>query len=293
MIPKEVFKQVKRIQIRTNRLVNDVFAGQYESVFKGRGMEFDEVREYQYGDDIRNIDWNVTARYGHPFIKKFVEERELTIIIVADMSASGKFGSGEKLKSEVAAELASIIAFSSIKNNDKVGMLIFTDKVEKYVAPRKTTAHVLRLIRDILYFQPESSGTNISAALEYIYRMQKKRAIVFVISDFLDDKFERSLSILAKKHDCIAVNISDSVENKLPEIGFVKFYDNETKEALTIDTSSRKFVENFKKESDIRRQSLKRLFSKAKTDAVYIDAAQSYIEPLVSFFYLRQKKLWR
>lgn len=293
MIPKEILKQVRRIQIRTNRLVNDVFAGQYGSIFKGRGMEFSEVRQYQMGDDVRTIDWNVTARYGHPFVKKFTEERELTIILAVDMSASQHFSSSEKLKSEVAAEIASIVAFSSIKNNDKVGMIVFTDCVEKYVPPRKTTSHALRIIRDILYYKPTGKKTEIAPALEYIYRMQKKKAVVFVLSDFMAENFQKALRIIAKKHDCIAINIADPAEEKIPPVGFIKFIDNETGEFVTLNASDGVFASRYEDIVRRHRERLNEIFSGSKVDAVNLYTGKSYIDPLIKFFYLRQRKRWR
>src|SRR3989338_7336169 len=237
MIPKEILKKIKRIEIRTGRLVNDVFAGEYESVFKGRGMEFHEVREYVQGDDIRSIDWNVTARAGHPYVKKFIEERELTVIIMADMSGSGNFGTRNKMKSELMAEIGAVLSFSAIKNNDKVGLLLFTDRVEKFIPPKKGRPHVLRVIRELLYYKPESRKTSINSALEYLGKVLKKRAVIFLMSDFIDTGYEKLLGILNKRHDIIGISISDPREKDLINIGLVKFEDAETGEILYLDTA--------------------------------------------------------
>jgi len=216
VIPKELLKQIRRIQIRTSHLVNDVLAGQYESVFKGQGMEFKEVREYQPGDDIRSIDWNVTARTGRPFVKLFTEERELTVMLVVDVSGSGIFGSQEKLKNEMAAELCALLAFSAIKNNDKVGLIMFTGDVEKYVPPKKGRPHVLRVIREVLYYEPVNRGTDLVAALEFLNRVTTRRCVVFLVSDFMAEGYEKVLRVVSKRHDVIAVTITDPREEALP-----------------------------------------------------------------------------
>ncbi|MFN3967109.1 MAG: DUF58 domain-containing protein [Endomicrobiia bacterium] len=290
MIPKEVLRQIRRIQIKTNRLVNDIFAGQYGSIFKGRGMEFSEVREYQPGDEIKTIDWNVTARYGHPFVKKFIEERELTIMLLIDMSASEFFGTRNKIKSEIITEIASVIAFSAIKNFDKVGMIIFTDIIEKYIPPKKTLTHILRIIRETLYFSPKNKGTNIKLALEYLYHVQKKKSIVFLISDFIDSGYEHALKIVAKKHDLIAISITDRREKEISSVGFLEVFDSETGEMLTIDTRDKTLLEKYrnlyKAEFDRKRE----MFSKAKIDFIQIDTDKPYIEPLLKFFYMRARR---
>src|SRR3990167_7078499 len=221
MIPKEILNQVKHIEIKATRLVNDLFGGEYESVFKGRGMEFSEVREYVPGDDIRTIDWNVTARSQHPFVKKFVEERELTVIFVVDGSKSLQFGSSDKFKSSIAAEIAGLLAFSAIKNKDKVGLLIFTDHVEKFVPPKKGKSHVLRVVREILFYQPTKKQTNLRTALEHLYRILTRNAVIFIISDFMDQGYEKALKILKQKHDLIAIQISDAREESLPPSSWV------------------------------------------------------------------------
>ena len=241
MLPKEILKKVRHIELKTRNLVNDVFSGEYHSVFKGMGMEFSEVREYQFGDDIRKIDWNVTARSNKPFVKVYEEERELTVMLVVDASGSGQFGTGEKFKSEIAAEICALLAFSAIKNNDKVGLLIFTDDIEKYIPPAKGRSHVLRVIREILYFQPKSKRTNIKQGLEYLLRGLKRHTIVFLVSDFDDTEYMKPLKILNKKHDVIAIQTYDQREITLPNVGLIKLQDSETGEELWVDTSRAKF----------------------------------------------------
>ena len=235
MLTKELLKQVRQIEIRTKGLVNQVFSGEYHSVFKGRGMEFSEVREYQFGDDIRNIDWNVTARFGHPFIKVFEEERELTVILLVDLSGSLLFGSLEKTKQQVAAELTAILAFSALKNNDKVGLILFTDKIEKFVPPRKGNKHVLRIIREVLSFKPEGNSTDIKAALEFMNGVIKKKSIVFLLSDFMDEGYEKILRIVGKKHDLIGIVLDDRRETEIPKIGLIKLTDAESKKERWLD----------------------------------------------------------
>jgi len=230
VISRELLRTVRRIQIRTSRLVNDVLAGQYESVFKGRGMEFKEVREYQPGDEIRFIDWNVTARMDRPYVKLFAEERELTVMLVVDMSGSGMFGSGEKLKNELAAELCAVLAFSAIKNNDKVGLIMFTDEVEKYVPPKKGRTNVLRVVREVLYFKPRGTGTNIPAALEFLDRVTTRRCVLFLVSDFMAAGYEHAMRIANKRHDLIGVTINDPRERELPDAGMIQLRDQESRE---------------------------------------------------------------
>jgi uncharacterized protein (DUF58 family) len=290
MIPKEILKKVRQIEIRTGRLVNDVFAGEYESIFKGRGMEFHEVREYVPGDDIRSIDWNVTARTGHPYVKKFVEERELTVMLIADMSGSGRFGTRNKFKIEVMAEIGAILAFSAIRNNDKVGLLLFTDEVEKFIPPKKGRPHVLRVIRELLYYKPESKKTSINTALEYLGKVLKKRSVIFLLSDFMDSGYERLLGILNKRHDVIGISISDPRENNIANIGLVEFEDAETGEILFLDTED----DFLKKELIRRRTSLidrrNRVFGSMGLDSIDVSTDRSYIEPLILFFRMRAKR---
>ena len=290
MISKEILSAIKRIEIKTGRLVNDIFAGQYESVFKGRGMEFSEVREYQPGDDIRTIDWNVTARFGHPFVKKFTEERELTIILLVDASASGHFGTYEKMKFEIAAEISAVISFSALKNNDKVGMLIFTDKIEKFIPPKKSKTHILRMIREILFFKPEGNGTDISMALRYLNDVVRKKAIVFLISDFFDTGFEKDLRITNKKHDVIPIKISDPKEKELPSVGFMEFQDAETGETVLMNTGDEDFRKTFNQNQLKKEEILNTYFKKSGMDYVKISADKSYIEPLIAFFTRRSKR---
>ena len=239
MLTKEILKQVRQIEIKTKGLVNQVFSGEYHSVFKGRGMEFSEVREYNVGDDIRNIDWNVTARFGHPYIKIFEEERELTVMLLVDLSGSLLFGSLEKTKQQIAAELSAILAFSAMKNNDKVGLILFSDRIERFVPPRKGRTHVLRIIREVLSFEPEGKETNIKAALEYMNNAIKKRSIVFLISDFMDTGYEKILRIVGRKHDFIGIVLSDERELNLPDVGLIKLQDAESGEERYIDTGNK------------------------------------------------------
>jgi uncharacterized protein (DUF58 family) len=291
MISKEVLKQVKRIEIKTGRLVSETFAGQYESTFKGRGMEFAEVREYNPGDDIRTIDWNVTARVGKPFIKKFVEERELTVVFLVDFSSSGHFGTAEKFKNEIAVEIVSLLALSATKNNDKVGMICFTDVIEKFVTPKKGKKHILRIVREMISFSPKSKGTNIKAALQYLNEVTKRKAVVFLVSDFLDRGFEKDLKITAKKHDLIALRITDDLEQILPNVGFLELEDSETGESAVIDTSDSGFVKKFKENRALEVEGLKKLFKGAKIDSIDISTGKSYTKPLINFFRTRALRL--
>ncbi len=290
MLTKELLKQVRQIEIRTKGLVNQVFSGEYHSVFKGRGMEFSEVREYQFGDDIRNIDWNVTARFGHPFIKVFEEERELTVMMMVDMSGSLIFGSVDKTKQRIAAELSAILSFSALKNNDKVGLILFTDKIEKFVPPRKGRKHVLRIIREVLSFAPVGKTTNLKGALEYMNNAIKKRSIVFLLSDFMDSGYEKILRIVGKKHDLIGVVLQDRREEELPAMGLVKFTDAETGEERWLDTSDRKIRNKFR---EIRARNIaarKSLFISSRLDSIEITTGENYIKPLVQFFRLRERR---
>src|SRR5437867_2370949 len=239
MLPRELLRQVRRLQLRAKRAVEDLLGGEYRSVFKGAGLAFEEVREYQPGDDIRSIDWNVTARMGHPFIKRFIEERELTVMLLVDCSGSHQFGTRLQQKREVAAELAAVLAFSAISNNDKVGLVEFTDRVERFVPPRKGTRHVLRLIRDVLFFQPTHRGTSIREGLDYLNRVLHRRTIVFMLSDFLDKDFEKSLKRTGRRHDLIAIRIADRREEELPAVGLLELEDAETGERMLLDTGSR------------------------------------------------------
>ncbi len=291
MIPASILKKVRHIEIRTTRLVNDLFGGEYESVFKGQGIEFSDVREYIPGDDIRTIDWNVTARSQHPFVKKFVETRELTVIFVVDMSGSQYFGSTEKLKSEVAAEITALLAFSAVKNNDKTGLLICTDEVEKFVPVKKGKNHVLRVVREILGYQPKKSKTRIQKALEYLYHVLTRTAVIFLISDFLDDGYEKALKILSQKHDVIAVHLQDVLEKDFPSVGLVELRDQETGQTILVDSSSKTLRERFRTTAENRRTTLDRLFKSLQIDKVEIPANASYVDPLIKFFKSREHHL--
>jgi uncharacterized protein (DUF58 family) len=291
MIPKDILKQVRKIEIRSGKLVNEIFAGQYSSVFKGRGMEFAEVREYLPGDDVRTIDWNVTARYGKPFVKKFMEERELTVIFLIDASASQRFGTKNKFKAELAAELASILSFSALRNNDRAGMAIFTDKVEKVIRPKKGRNHVLRMIREALYFTPAGKGTDIAAALQYLNELWRRRAVVFLVSDFEDYGFERALKVTAKRHDLIAIQIADPGEDRLPDIGMLELEDAETGQQITVDTSDQLFRREWEQRKAKKEKELDRLFSRAKVDHIRVTTDQPYIVPLMQFFKARERRI--
>lgn len=290
VVTKDILKKVRLIEIRTRRLVNDLFSGEYHSIFRGRGMEFDEVREYQVGDDVRQIDWNVTARTGTPFIKKFTEERELAVMFLIDASGSQHFGSGRVLKSELAAELTALLSLAAIKNNDKVGMIIFTDKIEKFVPPAKGRKHVLRLIREVLYFKPESKGTNISEALEYFLNVIKRRSVVFLISDFYSRNFERELLLAGRKHDLIAIRLTDPREVKIPPCGLLYLEDAESGKPLWLDTRDagfrKTFSDNRSKEVDL----IEKIFRQNNVDFIDLDTSKSYIEPLIKFFKMREKR---
>jgi uncharacterized protein (DUF58 family) len=290
MIPREILKKVRRLEIATRGLVNEVFSGEYHSVFKGRGMNFAEVREYQYGDDIRSIDWNVTARTGLPFVKVFEEERELTVMLVVDVSSSGNFGTRERMKGELAVEVCALLAFSAIKNNDKVGLIIFSDRIEKFVPPRKGRRHVLRVLRELLYFEPEGRETDVGAALEYLTRVVPRRAVVFLVSDFIATGFQKPLSIAGKRHDLIAVRMGDQRESELPPIGFVAFEDAESGEQLVVNTSSHEFRRVFEDQVRTSQSELDRTFRRTKVDVIEIGTGQAYFEPLMRFFKQRAKR---
>lgn len=290
MLTKELLKQVRQIEIRTKGLVNQVFSGEYHSVFKGRGMEFSEVREYQYGDDIRNIDWNVTARLGHPFIKVFEEERELTVMLMVDLSGSLMFGSVSKTKQRIAAELTAILAFSALKNNDKVGLILFTDKIEKFVPPRKGKKHVLRIIREVLSFEPEGKATNLKGALEYMNNTIKKKSIAFLLSDFMDEGYEKILRIVGRKHDLIGIVLDDRREKEIPNIGLVKLADAETGDERWIDTSSNRVRSQMVLDRKEREKIRNSIFVKSNLDRIEVTTGSNYIQPLVQFFRRREKR---
>lgn len=290
MISKDILKKIKQIQIHTRRLVSDAFVGEYHSVFKGRGMEFDEVREYQPGDEIRTIDWNVTARMGRPFIKRFVEERELTVMLLVDISPSGNFGSAEQLKNEVATEICALLAFSAIKNNDKVGLIIFTDKVEKFIPPKKGIKHVSRVIRELLCAQPTGKGTNIPVALEYLNKIAARRTISFLVSDFIAVNYAHALRIANKRHDVIAVSITDPREQELPNVGFVELRDAESGETLLVDTSNTHARKEYSALCNRQAQERSKLFRSMGVDEIVINTGKHYIDPIVRFFRIREKR---
>lgn len=290
MLPKEIIRKIRRIEITTKKLVNDLFAGEYHSSFRGQGMEFEEVREYQAGDDIRLIDWNVTARTGTPFVKKYREERELSVMLLVDASSSGQFGTRSQLKEELAAEVCGLLAFSAIKNNDKVGMIIFTDEVEKFIAPRKGRAHVLRLIREILYFKPTGRSTNIAAALEYLNRVIRRKSVVFLVSDFLGSGYANDMLIANRRHDLIAIKISDQRESKLENFGMIDFEDAETGEIISIDTADYLFRNEFATRSTDLNQLLEKSFRRMKVDYIQLITGQDYARPLSAFFKKRERR---
>jgi len=291
MIPKEVLKKIRRIQITTSRMVTDTFAGKYQSVFKGKGMEFYEVREYVPGDEIRSIDWNVTARYGHPYVKKFIEERELTVMLLLDMSGSSQFGTQKQLKSQLAAELCSVFALSAIKNNDKAGLIIFTDRIEKFIAPRKGLRHVLRVIREALYFEPQGKGTNIALALDYLNRVIKPKTIAFVISDFFDQNLKKRLAIANKRHDLIAVTVSDIREQILPDVGILELRDAESGREIYIDTTNPLSRRRYEEDALSRIKVRQKLFRSIGLDNVSVSTDMPYEKELIRFFRERELRL--
>ncbi len=291
MIPKEWLKKIRHVELRTVRLVEDLMAGQYHSVFKGRGMDFDEVREYQPGDEVRRIDWNVTARTGITHIKKYVEEREMTVMLLVDASGSGTTGSVEQSKRELAAELAAVLAFSAIRNNDKVGALLFTDGAEKYLRPGKGRLHVLRLIRDVLMYQPVKQGTDLTTALYHVNKALPRRAVIFVISDFMDENFERALKVTSQKHDVIAVRIVDGAERALPDLGWVVFEDSETGEVVEFNTGDRQAREEFASGAEARLLGLRRTFRRSGIDTIEAQTDQPYLKALLQFFARRYRRL--
>ena len=284
MIPIEILKKVRLLEIQTRHLVNDIFGGEYHSAFKGMGMAFAEVREYQPGDDIRVIDWNVTARTGKPFIKKFDEERELTVMLMVDVSASGYFGSGGNLKSDLMVELASILSFSAIKNNDKVGLILFSDQIEKFIPPKKGKSHVLRVIRELIYYKTEDKKTNLSEALDYSLRALKRKSVIFLLSDFLDENYKTSLKLINQKHDLICIQLTDPSEIEIPNIGLIKMHDVETGDTFWVDSSNSKFRKDMKTNFDLILKKKLHFFKKNNIDHVLINTRESYIEPLVEFF---------
>lgn len=286
----ELLRKVRKIEIRTRGLVNQIFSGEYHSVFKGRGMAFSEVREYQPGDDVRLIDWNVSARFNHPYVKIFEEERELTVMLVVDVSASGEFGTVEQMKKDIAVELCAVLAFSAIQNNDKVGLILFSDRVEKFVPPKKGRKHILRIIRELLDFKPAGRRTNIADGIRYLISAIKKRSIAFLISDFLNDGYDDALKVASRKHDLVAIHLYDPREAELPSVGLMRVRDAESGEAAWIDTSDFRARQSYAQWWKDRNQRRQRLFRLSGVDQIDIRIDQSFIHPLVSFFKVREKR---
>ncbi len=293
MLPRDIVRQVRRLHLRARRAVEDLLGGEYHSVFKGTGIAFEEVRAYQPGDDVRAIDWNVTARMGHPFIKRFVEERELTVVLLVDCSGSQGFGSRRQPKREVAADLAAILAFSAIANNDKVGLVSFTDQVEKYVPPRKGVRHVLRLIRDVLFFEASRRGTCLREALDFLNRVLRRRAIVFLLSDFLDRDYEKALKRTGRRHDLVLVPILDPREQELPDVGLLTLEDAETGRTVLVDSSRPEVRHAFQEQAQTRRENLRQLARAARLDLIEVSTAGGHLEALIRFFKIREKRLRR
>ncbi len=287
----DIIKKVRKIEIKARGLSRQIFTGHYHSAFKGRGMAFSEVREYQYGDDIRNIDWNVTARFNHPYIKIFEEERELTVMLLIDVSGSNEFGSRIQFKEEQMTEIAAVIAFSAINNNDKVGVIFFSDRVEKFIPPKKGASHILRIIRELIDFRPESQKTNIAEALRYLTNVIKKRCTAFVISDFLDTGFDEALRIAGNKHDLVALRIYDEGETNLPNIGLVKIFNKENGKYTWVDSGSAKIRQSYRDWWEMHQQYLARQFKKSGIDHVGVNTGEDYVKPLVGLFKLRESRM--
>lgn len=290
MLPRDILQQVRRIHLRTSRLVDDVLAGAYHSTFKGRGMEFDEVREYSPGDEVRTIDWNVTARRGQPYVKRYVEERELTVMLLVDLSASGQFGSVRRLKTEIATELCAVLAWSAIRNNDKVGLLLFTDHIEKFVPPQKGRRHVLRVIREVLFFAPRHQRTDLGQALEYLHNVSRRRTVSFFVSDFLASDYEKALRIAHRRHDIIPISITDPRESQLPKLGFVVLQDLETGEHVLVDTASAAVRQEYHQRRTEALEQRRRLFKSLGIDAIEVQTDEPYITPLMRFFRQRERR---
>jgi uncharacterized protein (DUF58 family) len=293
MLPREVLRQIRRLQLKARRAVEDVLGGEYHSVFKGTGIAFDEVRAYQPGDDVRAIDWNVTARMGQPFVKRYIEERELTVLLVIDASGSLHFGTRAQLKREVAGELAAVLAFSAIANNDRVGLIQFTDRVEHFLPPRKGTRHVLRLIRDVLFWQPKRRGTSLREGLDYLNRVLRRRAVVFLFSDFLDQDYERAVRRTGRRHDLVAVRVTDPREEDLPAVGLVELEDSESGRHLLLNTSSKAVRETFRAQALARRNAVRQLTRSAGIDLIEVSTDGGHLDALVRFFHLRERRLRR
>ena len=292
-VPPEILRQVKLIELRTRGLVNSVFTGEYRSVFKGQGMEFSEVREYQPGDEVRSIDWNVTARMGRPFVKRFIEERELTVMLVVDLSGSERFGTVRRFKSELASELAAVLAMAAVRNNDRVGIVLFTDRIEHVVPPRKGRRHVLRIIRDLLAFEPVGRGTDLVAAIDYTARMLKEHAIVFIVSDFLSPDIDHPLKLMAQRHDVVAVTVEDPSERELPDIGVARLIDPETGETFEVDTSHPAVRDSYGTRVTTEREERKHLLRRLAIDEVAVRTEAGVVEPLLRFFRSRETQARR
>jgi uncharacterized protein (DUF58 family) len=304
-VPRDILRQVKLIELRTRGLVNSTFSGEYLSVFRGQGMEFAEVREYQPGDDVRNIDWNVTARVGHPYVKKHIEERELSVLLMVDLSGSEQFGTRERFKAERAAELAAVLALSAVRNNDRVGLVIFTDRIEHVVPPKKGKRHVLRIIRDVLAFRPAGTGTDMTAALDYAGRLLRHRSVIFVLSDFAllapDEgpesaafaAWEKALKLVARRHDVVAVSIRDEIEQAVPNVGVVMLRDPETNETIAVDTDRTELRQRYHGFMTQERAALRRVFRRNGVDEIEVGIAGSFVGPLLAFFRRRERKLSR
>jgi uncharacterized protein (DUF58 family) len=288
---RELLRQVRRIQVRADRLVNDVVVGEYRSVFKGRGMEFDEVRAYQPGDDIRTIDWNVTARTGHAHVKRYAEEREMTAVLLVDLSLSGRFGSTHQLKVDLATEISAVLAFSAIKNNDKIGLLIFTDHVEQYIPAKKGKRHVLRVIRELLSFEPKAGGTDLAGALEFLNKVLKRKAVIFLVSDFIDADFERDLALTRSRHDLIPVRVSDPREAALPDVGLIELEDAETGERVLVDTRRRKIRDAFAATGRGEQESLSGLLRSMGVESLDVSTDSPYMKELLGFFRRRERRI--
>ena len=290
MIPRELFRKIRRVEVRTRGLVEDVFGGEYHSAFKGRGIEFAEVRPYQIGDDVRTIDWSVTARQGEPFVKVYEEEREQTLLLCVDVSASGAFGSTGTLKRELAAEVCAVLGFSALRNHDKVGLLLFSDRVERFVPPKKGRRHVLRVVRDVFAHEAEGTGTDLAGAFEHALRVVRRRAIVVVVSDFLDAGFERALRALAARHDVVAVRVVDPREEALPAVGLATLRDPETGRATLVDTSSRAVREAFARRAADREAATVEALRQSRVEAVTVRTGEDFVDPLAAFFRRRNRE---
>ena len=286
----ELLKKVRKIEIKTKGLSNHIFSGEYHTAFKGKGMAFSEVREYQPGDDVRSIDWNVTARYNNPFVKVFEEEREMTVMLLIDMSGSSDFGTQTQLKREVATEIAAVLSFSAINNNDKIGVIFFSDKIEKFIPPKKGKSHILRIIRELITFKSENKKTNLEKALIYFNNVIKKRSVCFILSDFMDNNFDKSLKIARKKHDIIALRIHDEREEQLVDVGLIKLEDTETGDLKWLDTSSKNIRKEFRKNYLIFEENLKKTLQHSAVDHINIKTGKDYVKPLINFFKNRRRK---